>query len=468
MHLDAAFLHNAVQDAQIVQGQLDGVVTFSLDSRTINESQLFIPVKGEKVDGHDFIELALEKGKGAFVARDVFASLSSVFKKFPFKVVIVVDNPQEALFKIAAAWRAQFRFPIIAVTGSVGKTSTKLLVAAIFKAAGKNCFASTGNQNTLFGVALNIAQLTHEHESAVFEVGISKPGEMAKIVQLLQPTTAIITCIGHSHMEGLGSLAGIAAEKRDIFKFFKEDSIGIINGDQPLLNAVGYAHPVIRFGQKTTNQVQARKIKVNDESISCILKIYGQRYDVTVPGNHQGQLNNILAAAAVTHYLGVDPLIIVDTIQKPLVKERRFQSCKLKDHKGILIDDAYNASPESMKAALLALQSLKSSGKKIAVLGDMLELGGTSAFWHRQIGRFLRKITTLEHLILVGNEVHWTHKTAPVGLDIKIVPSWKEAVDTLRETLKDESVVLVKGSNGVKLSFLVKEFVDTEQSVKNA
>ena len=123
-----------------------------------------------------------------------------------------------------------------------------------------------------------------------------------------------------------------------------------------------------------------------------------------------------------------------------------------------MIDDAYNASPESVKAALLTLQSLKTKGKKIAVLGDMLELGQNSPFWHRQIGRFLRKVPSLEHLILVGKQVKWTHKTAPIGIEITIVPSWKDAAETLKDSLGDDSVVLVKGSLGVNLSKLVEQF----------
>jgi len=460
MHLDEVFLQKVVPEAYLAQGSLNQDVTFSLDSRTIEEGQCFVPVSGEQCDGHTFLEAALDKGSGTFVARSFESRVPALKKSFPTKFLIIVDNPELALFKLAAAWRAQFSIPVIGVTGSVGKTSTKLLIATILKAAGKKCFQSFGNQNTLFGVALNIAHLKSDHDVAVFELGISQRGEMGRIVECLQPTTAIITCIGHSHMEGLGSLHDIAVEKRDIFKLFKEDSIGILNGDQPLLSAIGYSHPVIKFGLKTTNQIQARKIKVVDGHISYTLKIYGKRYNVTLPGNHQEYINNILAAVTVAHHLGVDDHIIIEEIQKQLVCERRFQSCPLKGYKGILIDDAYNASPESVKAALLALQRLKTTGKKIVVLGDMLELGGTSSFWHRQIGRFLRKIPSLHHLILVGNQVQWTQKTAPAGLSIELVPSWRDAVERLRGALGDESVVLVKGSNGMHLSNLVNEFAD--------
>lgn len=460
MHLDEVFLQRVLPDAQVLQGTLNYDVTFSLDSRTIQKGQCFVPVRGEKSDGHTFLEVALSNASGTFIARSFESMVPALKKTFPTKFFILVDSPEGALFKLAAAWRAQFSIPIIGVTGSVGKTSTKLLIANILKAAGKNCFQSSGNQNTLFGVSLNIAHLQSNHDVAVFEVGISKRGEMGRIVECLQPTTAVITCIGHSHMEGLGSLHDIAVEKRDIFKFFKEDNVGILNGDQSLLTSIGYSYPIIKFGLKTTNQVQARKVKVVGDHVSYTLKIYGKRYNVTMPGNHQEYINNILAAVTVAHYLGVDHRIIIEEIQKQLVCERRFQSRQLKGYKGILIDDAYNASPESVKAALLALQRFTTSGKKILVLGDMLELGGTSPFWHRQIGRFLRKVPSLHHLILVGNQVQWIQKTAPVGLSVELVPSWLDAVERLRGSLGDESVVLVKGSNGMHLSNLVNEFAD--------
>lgn len=464
MRLDESFLKKVLPEAEIMCGTLGKEVAFSLDSRTIKNNELFVPVQGDNADGHNFLERALQKGCGALIAHNKKELLKEIGIKLTEQLVIAVNDPQEAFFSLASAWRAQFTIPLIAVTGSVGKTSTKLLLSNILKAAGKNCFTSFGNQNTLFGVSLNMARLNQDYEVAIFEVGVSEQGEMARIVERLQPTTALVTCIGHSHMEGLGSLNNIAAEKRDIFKFFKEDSIGIINGDQPLLSSVSFSHPMIRFGTKTTNQIQARKVKVFDDHVSFLLKIYNDRYQITLPNSSREFIQNVLAAAAVTHYLDVDHSIIVQEIQKPLIRERRFQSCPLKDYNGVLIDDAYNASPESMKAALLALQRLKVNGKKIAVIGDMLELGQNSPFWHRQIGRFLRKVPSLEHLILVGDQVQWTQKTAPTGIDVEVVPSWKDAAKTLREKLNNGSVVLVKGSSGMNLSHLVNEFADTNKA----
>ena len=459
MRLDEVFLKKVVPHSEIFSGTLADDITFSLDSRTINKDELFIPIKGERVDGHDFLQQALQKAKGAFVAFSKKTLLDACDTKN--KIIILVENPEQAFIDLATAWRVQFTYPLIGITGSIGKTSTKTLLTRIIEQAEKKVFTAHGNQNTLLGIALNMAHLTSEYEMAVFEVGINKRGEMEHIVAHLQPTTALITCVAHCHMEGLGTLNDIATEKRKIFSHFKEISIGIINGDQSQLAGVGYAHPVIKFGLKTTNQIQARKIKYQDTHMNCTLKIYGEKYQVTIPGNHQGMMNNILASVAMANYLGIDHQTILQTVQAPVLPARRYQSCPLKPaYKGVMIDDAYNASPESVKAALLALQQLKTKSKKIVVLGDMLELGSNSSFWHRQIGRFLRKTPSVEKLILVGKEVEWTHKTVPVGIDVTRVDSWQAATDELKGALKDESVVLVKGSLGMQLSHLVKEFTE--------
>ena len=173
-------------------------------------------------------------------------------------------------------WRllgvTSFTGPVVAITGSIGKTSTKEILAAIMKHHGKECLASTANQNTKFGVALNIMRIRKHHAGAILEAGINARGEMAEIAKLLKPTCAVITGVGHNHLEGLGSIGDIAAEKRAIFKYFSEENIGIINGDQSLLACVGYHHPVVKFGFKTTNQIQARKVQAQSEQLILYLK----------------------------------------------------------------------------------------------------------------------------------------------------------------------------------------------------
>ena len=275
--------------------------------------------------------------------------------------------------------------------------------------------------------------------------------------------TALITGIGHCHMEGLGSLGDIALEKRDIFKFFTENSIGVINGDQAVLASVGYAHPIIKFGSKTTNQIQARKVKIESDHISFVLKIYKEKHNVRLMHAHAGAVFNALGATVLAHYLGVPSATILKGIQEPLSVKSRFEHKELSFGRGVMISDCYNANPESMKAALLAFEQLSTSAQKIAVLGDMLELGVNSPFWHRQLGRFLRKVPSLQQVILVGKMVEWTKKTMPLGLSMQHAASWEDAVQLLQGKLDNDSVVLVKASNGMKLGNLVEHFTTTKQ-----
>ncbi len=464
MRFDEYFLRGALPEAVIVYNKFPEHLSFSIDSRTIKPGEIFIALQGTQCDGHDFLADALKKGAAGLIIaadkKDCLALLNN--KEIENKLVVLVPNPLQALVRFAEVWRLQFDYPVVAITGSVGKTSTKEILANILTINGDNYLASYGNQNTKIGISLNMLKMRSDHQKAIFEVGINKRGEMAELVALLKPTTAAITCIGHSHMEGLGSLVDIALEKRDIFKFFTEDSIGIINGDQSILTNIGYVHPVIKFGSKTINQIQARKIRVSDSQISFVLKIYKEKFPIVLKHTHAGAVGNSLAAVACAYLLDVPSDKIVQGIQMPCIIAGRFESKPLKSAKGAIINDCYNANPESMKASLLSFQHIETKAQKIAVLGDMLELGVNSPFWHRQLGRFLRKISSVGYVILVGDMVKWTEKTVPVGLKYVIVPTWNDAVRQLEAKLKDtnESLVLVKGSQGTGLGNLVRQFTE--------
>ncbi len=460
MRFDEHFVVRALSGVSILCKQFPRDPQFSVDSRTLEPGDIFIALSGEHCDGHDFVAEAFHKGAaGCIVAADKQAVLNKIANdELKNKLVLVVPNTLDALIQLASAWRAQFDYPVIAITGSVGKTSTKELAAKILAQHGSNYIVSRENENTKIGLSLNLLRMRKEHEVGVFEVGTSKRGEMAVLARIAKPTTAIITNIGHQHMDGLGSLQDIALEKRDIFKYFTEESIGIINGDQPILSQVSYQHPVVKFGSKTTNQIQARKIRVSGSHISFVLKIYKDKYPVVLQQSHVGIVFNVLAATTMAYLLDIPAETIVKAIQAPFSIPGRFEERRITVGGGTLINDCYNASPESMKAALLAFQEVDIKGNKIAVIGDMLGLGINSPFWHRQIGRFLRKVPSVKQVILVGNLVEWVKKTAPVGLPIDVVSTWQEASEKLKGTLNQDSVVLVKGSYETGLRNLVNMF----------
>lgn len=464
MRFNQQFITSVVPEARFIGAPIQDFTAASIDSREVKKGELFIALQGSHTDGHEYIKEAITKGAAGIMINQAQEEVLKKLDKNALAQVFIISVPdtKTALVALAAAWRAEFNIPVIGITGSIGKTTTKEMIANIARLHGMKYIASHGNQNTTIGLALNILRLRSEHQLAILEMGISLRGEMARMADLARPTIGIITYIGHSHMEGLGSLADIANEKRDIFKLFKEDNIGIINGDQTILSQIAYRHPIIRFGSKTTNQVQARKIQPNNTNTSFVLKLYKERFNVVLDSNNTSRVFNALAAAAAGYLLAIPSKTIILGIQEPLIIEGRFKTTPLKADKGILIDDAYNASPESMKAALLAFEKVESKGQKIAVLGDMLELGVNSPFWHRQLGRFLRKVPSLNHVILVGDLVKWTKDTVPVGITFEHVPTWKEATESLKKRLDREAAILVKGSHGMQLKNLVGELTETQ------
>lgn len=426
--------------------------TLSIDTRLLEAGQIFLALEGEHVDGHDFLEEAVAQGAVACIVNKERRLSASC-------LLICVPDTMQALIMLAKAWRQQFNYPVVGVTGSVGKTTTKEMIYAVLQHAGIKSCASYKNQNTLVGVCLNILKMRHDHKAAIFELGISEKGEMLPKVALLRPTISVVTMVGHQHMDGLGSLSEIAQEKRKIFEYFKSDNVGVIYGDQSLLSDAYYTHPVVRFGFRTKNQIQARKVKLhfnNEGAVFCFtLKVYKEKAELCLKTNHKGYIHNALAASAVAHLLGVPFAKIIEGLQNFVGFDQRFEKRLLKGKQGVLISDCYNANPESMKEALLAIHEMKGDAK-IAVLGDMLGLGEQELFWHRQIGRVLAKASSVKTIILVGERARVIAKTAPLLTQIDYASDWQEATKKLQKKLiQSDILVLVKASRGMALENLV-------------
>jgi UDP-N-acetylmuramoyl-tripeptide--D-alanyl-D-alanine ligase len=458
MILNKNFIQSVLSSCLLPYKDSAEVNEFSVDSRTLKSGDFFVALRGSHHDGHSFVSDVVTKGAvGCMIQKGSENCLDAIAHEVRNKLcVIVVPDTKKALGELASAWRNQFTYPVACVTGSVGKTTVKNLISLMLDSAGISHVASKANQNSYIGLCLNILKMSAEHKAAVFECGITRRGEMRKLVEIVRPTVGVITNIGHSHMEGLGSLTDIAAEKRTLFSLFNENNIGIVNGDQALLASVGYPHPTVKFGTKTTNQIQARKISVKDGKVSFALKVYNDKALITLHDPHKGMIFNVLAAASCAYILGCSFSSIVKALELYKAETGRFEKVSISGAYGTVINDAYNASPESMKEALLALQSYQADGDKIAVLGDMLELGMHSAFWHRQLGRFLRKVPSLKEVILVGKEVEWTKKTLPVSIKSEHVATWDIALEKVKQLKNSKQVILVKGSRGMQLDNVVK------------
>lgn len=461
MHVDLDFIKSVVPQIYLHGSSWLHDANFNIDSRTIVPGEIFVALSGAKFDGHDFIDQALAQGASGFIFD--LNKKDTVLKKFEKelanKSVLFVPNTLETLVELARAWRLKFDIPIVGVTGSVGKTTTKEIIRNIFKASHMDALVSSGNQNTMIGASMNILKLRKHHQVAVFEMGISEIGNMKKLSDLIRPTYAVITQIAHAHMQGLGGLELISKEKREIFSFFTQNDIGIINGDQKELKDVSYKHPVICFGKKRSNQIQARKIIADKNSISFNLLIYKEKYSVLLPTCSQSRITNALAAVAVGYLLKIPNEYLIKGIEMPLVVPGRFEIISTPSGSEI-INDAYNANPDSVKAALSSFELYQTDKNKIVVLGDMLELGSDSVYWHRQIGRFLSKIQNLQEIVLVGKQVEYMKKSLPFKVKYQIFENAEKAylyVDSLSKNPKN--IMLFKASNSLGFTQLIKKLL---------
>ena len=441
---------------------------FSIDSRTTKPNQIFLAIVGQRVDAHDFLQEALENGAKVLIIEN---KKKEFLNKIPNdllenKLVIFVQDTLKALIELAKVWRQNFTIPIVGITGSLGKTTSKEMVANILKVANVPAFISFKNQNTTIGLSLNILNMKYSHKVGIFELGIDGIGQMEQLADILRPDVALITCISHSHEQYFGSLLKIAEQKIKIFKYFKQNNVGIIFSDQSLLSDFYYKHPIIKFGFKTKNNIQARMIKVveTEEELltTFILKIYNQKCKIIFKESHISFVKNALAASAIAKHLNISFNDIVNGLQTFKSFENRFEKKIIKNKNGIIISDCYNANPESMKAAILAFDKIKNDGIKVAILGDMKELGAREEFWHKQIGKILSKTLNLDFIILVGKLAKLILKKSHYKMKIDYVDDWQGAQKKLNNILENnqekKSLVLVKASRVMNLDKMVKAF----------
>jgi UDP-N-acetylmuramoyl-tripeptide--D-alanyl-D-alanine ligase len=445
-------------------------VTVALDSRALEAGEFFIALKGARADGHVFLEDVLLQGAcGALIAADRIDLLLHLDKNLVAgKLFVVVQDTREAFIALAKTRRAEITCPVVGITGSVGKTTTKEMLRTILEVAGIPAFVSFKNYNTDLGICYNLLRVPSGVQAVVLEMGINGQGEMAVLADIARPSLAVITLLGHAHVGHLGgTIAGVAHEKRQIFSCFGANGVGIINGDQPLLANTHYPHPVARFGFKTKNHVQARKVQVlagdkeHTFTTQFTLKWYDQKATVNLVGNHGGSLNNALAAATAAYFLQVPFAAVVEGLEKYESFENRFELKKLKQDRGMLLSDCYNANPENMKAALAAFSQLKTAGQKVVVLGEMFELGDRQDYWHRQVSRALAKITDLHMLIAVGKRAALYAKMLPHAVRVHVVDDWQEASSIFKDQYDAKQLlVLVKGGRSLRLENMVEQLTE--------
>ena len=427
------------------------------DSRIVKPGDVYIGIKGENFNGSEFYKEALENGAIGCILQNIEIKDEEI-NKYKDKFIVIVNNVVEALQKLAAYKRSLYDIPVIGVTGSVGKTSTKDIIASVMSRKYKT-LKTDGNYNNEIGLPLTILNL-RDHEAAVIEMGMSALGEISLLTNIAKPTTAVITIIGSSHIGELGSRENILKAKLEILEGLDSNGSLIINNDNDLLHKWNEAntdnHKHITYGIENKSNIMAQNIKVEKESSSFNIIYEGKTYTVTVPVGGRHFIYNSLSAICVGIEYGIQIEEIIKGISEFKLTKRRMEVIKNSDNITI-INDSYNASYESMRAALEYVSKVDAN-KKIAVLGDVLELGEFSKQMHENIGEEVVK-NNIDILITVGEEAkNISSKAIELGMNkesIYHIESNDKAANLIKQIAKQGDIVLVKASNGMHFDEIV-------------
>ena len=426
----------------------------STDSRDIEAGTLFVPLKGERFDGHAFIAEAADKGAAAALSDegDICAGIP----------VIEVDDTLHAYQEIAAGYKQKFQVKTVGVTGSVGKTSTKEMIASVLSAR-YNTLKNEGNLNNEIGVPQSVLRLDKNHEAAVFEMGMNHFGEISRITRVVRPDIAVITNIGVAHMEYLGSREGIRKAKLEIMEGLSTDGAMILNGDDDLLWALrgSLSHKIIYYGIDNPEcDLYAFDIKLTDKEIYFTVKTGEKHTHFRVAGYGKHTVYNALAAVAAGLASGMTGEDVKAGLQSYRADGLRQDIISF--HGITVIDDTYNANPDSMRAALSVLQSLPVKGRKIAVLGGMLELGVLSWQMHVEVGKTAAQSADLLY-VYGGDSDGFAEGARGAGLAperIFTAATREILAAMLKKELKPGDAVLFKGSQGMKMKDVLHLWMD--------
>ncbi|WON72710.1 UDP-N-acetylmuramoyl-tripeptide--D-alanyl-D-alanine ligase [Nitrosospira sp. Is2] len=429
----------------------------STDSRAVMPGDLFIALVGEKFDGHNFVAEVIEKGAvAAIVHRDWGAR-----NPRPGIPLILVDNTRLALGRLAGDWRRRFGIPLVGVTGSNGKTTVKEMVASILRQTAEESgqgngsdivLATEGNLNNDIGVPLMLLRLRKGHKYAVIEMGMNHAGEIAYLTGLSKPSVALITNAGAAHVEALGSVEAVARAKGEIFEGLDQQGVAVINADDPhaaLWRGLAGNRKVMDFGLEQKAAVTARyQPGPFGSSVALLLPDGVQEVELQVPGKHN--VENAAAAAAVAVALGASAGAIMSGLSAFSGVKGRMQK-KQGLHGATLLDDTYNANPDSVRAALAVLA--KAAGRKILVLGDMGELGAAAKGFHERIGVEARA-AGVDNLIAMGELS--AYSVAGFGAGARHFEKIEELIAEVEGLLAPGDTMLIKGSRFMQMERVVK------------
>lgn len=425
--------------------EVKGIVT---DSRKVEEGFLFVPIKGARVDAHDFIDGVMEKGALCTLTERELGE-----KSFPY---IKVNSSLQAVKDIAEFYLKQLSIPVVGITGSVGKTSTKEMIAAVLEEK-YNVLKTKGNFNNELGVPLTVFGLRPDHEIAVLEMGISDFGEMHRLAKIARPDTCVITNIGLCHLEFLKSRDGILKAKTEIFDFLESDGHVILNGDDDKLITVRDVKGIkpLFFGVDNHQGVWADEIESKGlKGISCRIHAGEESFKVLIPIPGRHMVYNALAGTAVGLTYGMNMEEIKKGIESLQSLSGRFHIIETGNR--TIVDDCYNANPVSMKASLDVLQD--ALGRRVAILGDMGELGKEEVEMHREVGVYAAA-RDIDKIICVGELAGDMAEAARLAAPTKDIVHFAEKeslLEALPEMIRDGDTILVKASHFMEFEKVVE------------
>lgn len=429
--------------------EVQGIVT---DSRKVEEGFLFVPIKGARVDAHDFIDGVMEKGALCTLTERELGE-----KSFPY---IKVNSSLQAVKDIAEFYLKQLSIPVVGITGSVGKTSTKEMIAAVLEEK-YNVLKTKGNFNNELGVPLTVFGLRPDHEIAVLEMGISDFGEMHRLAKIARPDTCVITNIGLCHLEFLKSRDGILKAKTEIFDFLESDGHVILNGDDDKLITVRDVKGIkpLFFGVDNHQGVWADEIESKGlKGISCRIHAGEESFKVLIPIPGRHMVYNALAGTAVGLTYGMNMEEIKKGIESLQSLSGRFHIIETGNR--TIVDDCYNANPVSMKTSLDVLQD--ALGRRVAILGDMGELGKEEVEMHREVGVYAAA-RDIDKIICVGELAGDMAEAARLAAPTKDIVHFAEKeslLEALPEMIRDGDTILVKASHFMEFEKVVEMLKD--------
>jgi UDP-N-acetylmuramoyl-tripeptide--D-alanyl-D-alanine ligase len=443
-----------VTDGTLVGGadrRNDTITGVVRDNRDAYAGCLFACIKGANVDGHDYANEAFSAGAICAIAERELENATAPY--------ILVSSTLHALQLLAEYYRGLFDIPVIGVTGSVGKTTAKEMSAAVLS---ERCdgLKTEKNQNNELGVPLTIFELEPRHTAAVIEMGISRFGEMSVLAEIVRPTICITTTIGYCHLDALGDLDGVLRAKSEVYPYMARDGIAVVYGDDERLRALDPGIRKITFGLGSGNDYRAENvISHGTDCVTCDIVTPTARFPVTIPAFGEHTALAALAAAAVGESLGMTGDEIAAGITRYVPVEGRANVIQAN---GItVIDDCYNANPNSVKASLKALCALP--GRRVAILGDMLELGKDSNELHREVGMYAAR-QGLDCLICQGEKAEFIYK-GMVASKVETIKGYhfpmREALyERLPELIKPGDTVLIKASHSMDFQSIAKRLTD--------